>query len=57
MTIEFNATDGFFALATAIVGAAVGANLILLALDIAWDRRTHDRFAASEALRAHPSTG
>ena len=55
--LGFNATDGFFALATAIAGAAIGGNLILLALDIAWDRRKHDRFAADEALLARPSTG
>ena len=44
---------------TTIVGAAVGANLALLALDIAWDRQTRDRFAANprEALQVQPSTG
>jgi pimeloyl-ACP methyl ester carboxylesterase len=34
----FNSPDGLLALITAIVGAAVGANLILIALDISWDR-------------------
>jgi pimeloyl-ACP methyl ester carboxylesterase len=34
----FNAPDGLLALITAIVGAAVGANLTLIALDISWDR-------------------
>jgi hypothetical protein len=38
---------------------AVGGNLSLLALDIAWDRQAHDRFAetaAKETLDASPST-
>jgi pimeloyl-ACP methyl ester carboxylesterase len=34
----FNTTDGLLALITAIVGAAVGANLTLIALDISRDR-------------------
>jgi pimeloyl-ACP methyl ester carboxylesterase len=58
--LGFNAIEGLFALITAIVGAAVGANLILLALDIAWDRQVRDRFPApsvKEALQARPSTG
>jgi hypothetical protein len=48
------------ALVTTIVGAAVGANLTLLALDIAWDRQGRDRLAptnAKETLEARPSTG
>jgi hypothetical protein len=32
-----------------ILGAAVGANLTLLALDIAGDRQVRDRFAAASA--------
>jgi hypothetical protein len=44
--LGFNATSGLLAIATAIVGAAVGANLILLALDIAWDRSNRSRFVA-----------
>ena len=42
-----------------ILGAAVGANLTLLALDIAWDRQVRDRFAANpkETLETRPSTG
>jgi pimeloyl-ACP methyl ester carboxylesterase len=58
--LGFNATDVPLALLTAIVGAAAGGNLILLALDIAWDRQARDRFAATkpkEALEARPSTG
>ena len=47
--LGFNATEGLFALITTIVGAAVGANLILVLLDIPWDRRAYDRFAASNA--------
>ena len=41
--LGFNATSGLLAIATAIVGAAAGANLILLALDIAWDRSNRSR--------------
>jgi pimeloyl-ACP methyl ester carboxylesterase len=58
--LGFNATKDVVALLTAIVGAAVGANLILLALDIAWDRQVRDRLAASnvkETLEARASTG
>jgi pimeloyl-ACP methyl ester carboxylesterase len=58
--LGFNAIGGLFALVTAVVGAAVVANLILLALDIAWDRQVRDRFPApsvKEALQARPSTG
>ena len=43
--LGFNATTGVLALVTTIVGAAAGANLTLLALDIAWDRSAHDRVA------------
>ena len=52
--------EGLFALITAIVGAVAGANLTLLALDIAWDRQQRDRFVdtnAKETLEARPSTG
>jgi pimeloyl-ACP methyl ester carboxylesterase len=58
--LGFNATEGLFAVTTTIVGAAAGANLALLALDIAWDWLARDRFAAAnvkEALEARPSTG
>jgi pimeloyl-ACP methyl ester carboxylesterase len=43
---------------TAIIGAMLGANLTLVALDIAWDRQVRDRFAAAKAketLEASPS--
>ncbi len=50
--LGFNATEGLLALITTIVGAAVGANLTLLLLDIAWDRQARDRFAEFEAREA-----
>jgi hypothetical protein len=58
--LGFNATTDLLALVTAIFGAVVGGNLTLLALDIAWDRQAHDRFAAtnvSETLEVRPSIG
>jgi TAP-like protein len=57
--LGFNAMDGLFALVTTMVGAVAGANLTLVALDIAWDRQVRDRFAAGpkETLEARPSTG
>jgi uncharacterized membrane protein YdfJ with MMPL/SSD domain/pimeloyl-ACP methyl ester carboxylesterase len=57
--LGFNATEDLVALLTAIVGSAVGANLILLVLDIAWDRQVRDRYAATnvkETFKARPST-
>jgi hypothetical protein len=47
--LGFNATEGLLALITTIVGAAVGANLALVLLDIAWDRQARDRFVEFEA--------
>ena len=38
------------------MGAAVGANLILLALDISWDRSKRSRFLAGGGLSA-PTQG
>jgi hypothetical protein len=58
--LGFHATTGLLAAITTIIGAAIGANLSLLALDVAWDRQVRDRFAATdskERLEAHPSTG
>jgi hypothetical protein len=56
--LGFHATGDLVALLTAIVGATAGANLILLALDIAWDRRARAGVAAArESLGARPSTG
>jgi pimeloyl-ACP methyl ester carboxylesterase len=43
--LGFSAADGLLALVTTIVGAAAGANLTLLVLDIAWDRQARDRHA------------
>jgi pimeloyl-ACP methyl ester carboxylesterase len=56
--LGFHAAEDLLSLVTAIVGAAVGGNLTVLALDIAWDRQTHDRFAdaASETLEMRTST-
>jgi hypothetical protein len=57
--LGLNAAEDLLALLTAILGATVGANLILLVLDIAWDRQARDRFAATNAkdtLEARPST-
>jgi hypothetical protein len=56
--LGFNVTEGLLALITTIVGASVGANLTLLALDIAWDRQARDRSrdtTAKEALEVRPS--
>jgi pimeloyl-ACP methyl ester carboxylesterase len=61
--LGLNATSAGFGLLGpffAVVGAALGGNLLLLALDVAWDRQVRDRFAATtgtEALEARPSTG
>jgi pimeloyl-ACP methyl ester carboxylesterase len=53
----FNAADGLLALITAIVGAAVGANLILIALDISWDRSGRPRVVEGRTGReSMPST-
>jgi pimeloyl-ACP methyl ester carboxylesterase len=41
--LGFNTTDGLLAILTAIVGAAVGANLVLILLDISEDRWRRDR--------------
>lgn len=58
--LGFNATEGLLALITTIFGATLGGNLIVLALDITWDRQERDRFpetTANETLEARPSTG
>jgi pimeloyl-ACP methyl ester carboxylesterase len=58
--LGFHATEGLLAVFTTIVGAAVGGNLTLLALDVVWDQQARDRFAettAKETLEARPSTG
>ena len=53
--LGFNATEGLLALITTIVGAAVGGNLTLLLLDIAWDRQARDRFVELETREASRS--
>jgi len=53
--LGFHATEGLLALITAIAGAAVGANVTLLGLDIAWDQQVRDRFAATTADETQPS--
>jgi pimeloyl-ACP methyl ester carboxylesterase len=58
--LAFNVTDagfGMMAPLLAIVGAVSGGNLLLVGLDIAWDRQLHTRFApsAKETLEARPS--
>jgi len=46
--LGFHVTVGLLALITTIVGATVGGNLLLLALDIAWDRQGRDRFVETD---------
>jgi hypothetical protein len=58
--LGLHAATGLMAVITTIVGAAVGANLTLLALDISRGRQVRDRSAgtmARETLEARPSTG
>jgi pimeloyl-ACP methyl ester carboxylesterase len=57
--LGYHAAEELLALITAILGAAVGGNLTLLGLDIAWDRQLRDRFPArsAETLAAQLSTG
>ena len=56
--LGLNVSEGLIALVTTIAGAAVGANLTLLGLDVAWDLQARDRFAerAPETVATHPST-
>jgi uncharacterized membrane protein YfcA len=56
----FGVTEDLTRLFTAVLGSVVGANLLLLVLDMAWDLRARDRFAAAEAketVAPHPATG
>jgi uncharacterized membrane protein YfcA len=58
--LGFHAGADLLALVTAIVGAAVAANLSLIVLDIARGQSVPDRFVktnAKETLEARPSTG
>jgi pimeloyl-ACP methyl ester carboxylesterase len=57
--LGFDTTEGLFAVVTTIVGAVAGANLTLVALDIAWDWQVRNRFAvkAEETLEATTAIG
>jgi pimeloyl-ACP methyl ester carboxylesterase len=55
--LGLQATGELAALFTTIVGAIAGANLLLLALDIAWDRQPGERSVAVEAVEAAPHLG
>jgi len=56
--LGFQAATGLLAVIATIVGAAVGANLTLLSLDISMGRQVRERSAgARETLEVHPSTG
>jgi pimeloyl-ACP methyl ester carboxylesterase len=58
--LGFEATEVPGSLLAAILGAAVGGNLTLLALDIVWDSQARARFVATDAketLEARPLTG
>jgi hypothetical protein len=47
----FNATEGLLALVTAIVGSAVGANLLVILLDIAEERSDDSSPRAVQVVR------
>jgi len=53
--LGFQASDGFLALITAIIGAAVSANLVLLTIDIGWDASRRSRFEAHSHQQAQPA--
>jgi pimeloyl-ACP methyl ester carboxylesterase len=58
--IGFGVTEDLTRLFTAVVGSVAGANLLLLVLDMAWDLRLRDRFAAAEGKETpapRPSSG
>jgi hypothetical protein len=58
--LGFHAASGLAAVITTIVGAALGANLAVLVLDIARSREVRDRVVETvptEALEARPSAG
>jgi hypothetical protein len=55
--LGFNATAGLLALVTTIVGAAIGANLILIVLDIARERSARDHVTATTSPLAPASAG
>jgi len=53
--LGFHASDGFLALITTIIGAAVSANLVLLTIDIGWDASRRSRFEAHSQQQAQPA--
>ena len=58
--LGFHAGTGLLAVITTIVGAAAGANLGVLTLDLVWGRQVTDRSTetvGTERLVAHPSAG
>jgi uncharacterized membrane protein YdfJ with MMPL/SSD domain/pimeloyl-ACP methyl ester carboxylesterase len=56
--LGFHAAAGLLAVITTIVGAAVGGNLTVLALDISMGQQVRERSpGARETLEARPSTG
>jgi hypothetical protein len=58
--LGFGVAGDLLGLVTTIAGAAAGANLLLLGLDVAWDAQERDRFArrrSPEAPRAAISRG
>jgi pimeloyl-ACP methyl ester carboxylesterase len=55
--LGFLATAGLLALVTAIVGAAVGANLVLVGLDLFWDRSGRPRAVAGRPARGSKPSG
>jgi pimeloyl-ACP methyl ester carboxylesterase len=44
-SLGFNVTEGLVAMLTTVAGATVGANVMLLGLDVAWDWQARERFA------------
>jgi hypothetical protein len=56
--LGFHAATGLMAVITTIIGAAVGGNLTVLALDISWAPQVRERSAgARETLEVRPSAG
>ena len=55
--LGFHATEDLAALLATIIGALAGANLVLIALDIRWDRQARDRTATApqKTREAQPS--
>ena len=51
----FHAAAGLLALVTAIAGATAGANLVLIVLDMTWERAIGSRFAAAPSPPASSS--